>query len=709
MSAPTPSYAAPPMASAPTQRPRAAVCRQPARPLPRPPARHLRRPAGQYGSPAPTAAGPPRRSRRARSPRPRRRGRAAAGPAPSSACSRSASRSSGIGLGAALDDPLGFPGSSATLGFLIALTGVSLVVLALGLRGRASGFSGFLVVDPRPAARGLVGRLAGRRAGRRRRPHLDPGARRRARRATSSARVTPPSTSAGSTPTSPRTSPQVITVEMGAGEPHDPRARGPRRPGRRQRRHRQHPPPGGIAPAPPSPPARDRSTSTIIGERARAGRRRRRARPRPDHHPGAVMSTPTTPPTPDTPTPDDPATPDEDTRSRPTPAGRRQPGRRGLRRRRPHRGPADDRAPAPTGARGATATATAPVDGIAPRPGTGHGAEPTDRPEPQWLSGPAPFAIVLGLLGLLVAGARAPHRAHRPDPALGRPRAVERRRRRPGRRSSSGRSGCASRRAQRLRPAWPSGEADGAQRGPHARHDVDRRQGVQGHPARVGRRPAHVVHDGAGRPRAAGRVQQPHGVVVLEPARRAPHPVLGHDVDEPHRVDDLAGLLGHLADDAPRSAPRPGRARPRAGSTGPAPRCGGASWVSSSRSSATTTAYAATRWWGTSRRPLGLGEPGPSGPDAGGSAPVSAGCTAYRRVRSPSTPSTPDDRARPASRGQARRRVLPVPEREARDDPALVAADDGDHRDGHPRPAVLGERRGERRRGQSCAGGVASR
>ncbi len=52
----------------------------------------------------------------------------------------------GMGLGAALDDPLGFPGSSATLGFLIALTGVSVVVLTLGIKGRASGFSGFLVV-----------------------------------------------------------------------------------------------------------------------------------------------------------------------------------------------------------------------------------------------------------------------------------------------------------------------------------------------------------------------------------------------------------------------------------------------------------------------------------------------------------------------------------------------------------------------------------
>lgn len=51
----------------------------------------------------------------------------------------------GIGLGAALDGPTGFPGSASTLAYLIALAGVSLVVLALGLRGRASGFSGFLV------------------------------------------------------------------------------------------------------------------------------------------------------------------------------------------------------------------------------------------------------------------------------------------------------------------------------------------------------------------------------------------------------------------------------------------------------------------------------------------------------------------------------------------------------------------------------------
>ena len=39
-------------------------------------------------------------------------------------------------------------------------------------------------------------------------------------------------------------------------------------------------------------------------------------------------------------------------------------------------------------------TATAP----APAPARPH------PPEPQWLNGPAPFALVLGLLGLLVAG-----------------------------------------------------------------------------------------------------------------------------------------------------------------------------------------------------------------------------------------------------------------------------------------------------------------
>jgi hypothetical protein len=52
----------------------------------------------------------------------------------------------GLGLGAALDDPLGFPGSPGTLGLLIGLTGVSVVVLVLGLSGRAAGFSGLVIV-----------------------------------------------------------------------------------------------------------------------------------------------------------------------------------------------------------------------------------------------------------------------------------------------------------------------------------------------------------------------------------------------------------------------------------------------------------------------------------------------------------------------------------------------------------------------------------
>ncbi len=144
----TPSHAAPPMASAPTQappppyagsQPGAYRAPQPGtyggppvggpsgpyggRPPPPPPPR----PVGPVGPPPP--------------PRPRRRRPSAFVGLVSLGIALV-----GIGLGAALDDPLGFPGSSATLGFLIALVGVSVVVLTLGLRGRASGFSGFLVV-----------------------------------------------------------------------------------------------------------------------------------------------------------------------------------------------------------------------------------------------------------------------------------------------------------------------------------------------------------------------------------------------------------------------------------------------------------------------------------------------------------------------------------------------------------------------------------
>ncbi len=51
-----------------------------------------------------------------------------------------------FGAGVALDGPLGFPGTPAVLGFALALTGVSVVALVLGLRGRAGGFSSFLVI-----------------------------------------------------------------------------------------------------------------------------------------------------------------------------------------------------------------------------------------------------------------------------------------------------------------------------------------------------------------------------------------------------------------------------------------------------------------------------------------------------------------------------------------------------------------------------------
>jgi hypothetical protein len=49
-------------------------------------------------------------------------------------------------------------------------------------------------------------------------------------------------------------------------------------------------------------------------------------------------------------------------------------------------------------ATGATMTETAPAPAAPSIPA------PAGPPEPQWLSGPAPFALVLGLLGLLVAG-----------------------------------------------------------------------------------------------------------------------------------------------------------------------------------------------------------------------------------------------------------------------------------------------------------------
>ena len=102
--------------------------------------RRARRPTGPYGG-RPTPPAPPRPIAPPPPPGPRRRR-----PSAFVGLMSLGIALVGIGLGAALDDPLGFPGSSATLGFLIALTGVSVVVLTLGIKGRASGFSGFLVV-----------------------------------------------------------------------------------------------------------------------------------------------------------------------------------------------------------------------------------------------------------------------------------------------------------------------------------------------------------------------------------------------------------------------------------------------------------------------------------------------------------------------------------------------------------------------------------
>jgi phage shock protein PspC (stress-responsive transcriptional regulator) len=135
MSAPTTTSAAP-SAAAPT--PQAYGAR---------PAPYGSAPAGQYGQypgpyggrPVPPA--PPRPVAPPPPPRPRRRR-----PSAFVGLISLGIAMVGLGLGAALDGPVGFPGSAATLGFLIGLVGVSLVVLALGISGRASGFSGALAV-----------------------------------------------------------------------------------------------------------------------------------------------------------------------------------------------------------------------------------------------------------------------------------------------------------------------------------------------------------------------------------------------------------------------------------------------------------------------------------------------------------------------------------------------------------------------------------
>lgn len=121
------------MSGAAMSAPTAAYAPPPASPYGQPP-------SGPYGA-RPAPPGPPRPIAPPPPPRPRRRR-----PSGFVALISIGTAIVGFGLGALLDEPLGFPGSAASLGFVIALVGVSVIVLSLGLRGRASGFSGFLVI-----------------------------------------------------------------------------------------------------------------------------------------------------------------------------------------------------------------------------------------------------------------------------------------------------------------------------------------------------------------------------------------------------------------------------------------------------------------------------------------------------------------------------------------------------------------------------------
>lgn len=170
----------------------------------------------------------------------------------------------GLGLGAALDGPIGFPGSAATLGFLIGLVGVSLVVLALGLSGRGSGFSGLLTVV---LALLLMASAAASRV------EVQDGVGERTWTPVPSAGVTSYELGAGEATLDLRqldsaaasTTPQRVSVEMGAGDltilvPNGLDARVDASVGFGDITHR-----GGIGGS-SDVSGSDRSTSTIIGE-----------------------------------------------------------------------------------------------------------------------------------------------------------------------------------------------------------------------------------------------------------------------------------------------------------------------------------------------------------------------------------------------------------------------------------------------------------
>lgn len=206
---PVPYGAAPPMPAPPGETMSA--------PPTSPPYGGYRTPAaGQYATPyggRPTPPAPPRPIAPPPPPKPRRRR-----PSAFIGLVSLGIAIIGIGLGAALHGPTGFPGSSATLAFVIALGGVSLVVLALGLRGRASGFSGFLaVILSFLLAVSLIGSQV---------PNSNSGVGERTWRPVPAAGTTTFELGAGDAvldldrlvTTTPRTTPQTIEVDMGAGE-----------------------------------------------------------------------------------------------------------------------------------------------------------------------------------------------------------------------------------------------------------------------------------------------------------------------------------------------------------------------------------------------------------------------------------------------------------------------------------------------------------
>jgi phage shock protein PspC (stress-responsive transcriptional regulator) len=149
MSAPSSPYAAPAAGPAPTAPP--AGYRYPPTPYGQPPAGPQAPvpPQGQYGQPGPYGGTPtPPVPPRPIAPQPP--------PVPPAPRRRRPSGFVGlvtlglvialIGLGVAIADPVGFPGEPGVLGLALALAGASAVVLGLGATGRASGFSGFLVI-----------------------------------------------------------------------------------------------------------------------------------------------------------------------------------------------------------------------------------------------------------------------------------------------------------------------------------------------------------------------------------------------------------------------------------------------------------------------------------------------------------------------------------------------------------------------------------